>query len=277
MTDSPAPPRDRARSDAAPRARQTPGGVPDGVELANGTSPARRPSSPERASTSSCRRTWARPTASARSTGVDVGLVQSQSIGYDDVPRCAAARTRLRERGERARDVDRRAHPRARARCAARHPRLRARREPRGVGRPRGTRASPTAACCSLGYGGVGRAIEDRLAPFEVELARVATRARDDAAGRIHGIDELPPLLPTAEIVIVGVPLNDATTGLVDAAIPRRRCPTARSSSTSRAARSPTPTPSSPRRRPADCASRSTSPTPSRCPRGIRSSPCRTC
>ena len=34
---------------------------------------------------------------------------------------------------------------------------------------------------------------------------------------------------------------------------------------------------SSRRRRPADCGSRSTSPTPSRCPRGIRSSPCRTC
>ena len=81
-----------------------------------------------------------------------------------------------------------------------------------------------------LGYGGVGRAIEARLAPFEVELVRVATRARDDAAGRIHGIDELPRLLPTAEIVIVGVPLTDATTGLVDDAIPRRRCPTARSS-----------------------------------------------
>ncbi len=69
-----------------------------------------------------------------------------------------------------------------------------------------------------LGYGGVGRAIEARLAPFEVEVVRVASRARDDAAGHVHGIDELPRLLPTAEIVIVGVPLSDATTGLVDAA-----------------------------------------------------------
>ncbi len=68
-----------------------------------------------------------------------------------------------------------------------------------------------------LGYGGVGRAIEARLAPFEVELVRVASHGRDDPAGRIHGIDELPELLPTAEVVIVGVPLNDATTGLVDA------------------------------------------------------------
>src|SRR5918993_1072172 len=67
-----------------------------------------------------------------------------------------------------------------------------------------------------LGYGGVGRAIEARLAPFEVELVRVASRARDDETGHIHGIDELPALLPNADIVIVGVPLSEATTGLVD-------------------------------------------------------------
>jgi phosphoglycerate dehydrogenase-like enzyme len=68
-----------------------------------------------------------------------------------------------------------------------------------------------------VGYGGVGRAIEARLAPFEVELTRVASRARDDERGRIHGIDELPTLLPRAEIVVVVVPLTDATTRLVDA------------------------------------------------------------
>ncbi|MGH3706279.1 MAG: 2-hydroxyacid dehydrogenase [Agromyces sp.] len=67
-----------------------------------------------------------------------------------------------------------------------------------------------------VGYGGVGQAIEDRLLPFEVEVTRVASRARDDERGRIHGIDELPSLLPAAEIVIIGVPLTDATTDLVD-------------------------------------------------------------
>ena len=67
-----------------------------------------------------------------------------------------------------------------------------------------------------LGYGGVGRAIEARLALFEVSLTRVAHHARDDESGRIHGIDESPALLPDAEIVIVGVPLTDSTTGLVD-------------------------------------------------------------
>lgn len=69
-----------------------------------------------------------------------------------------------------------------------------------------------------VGYGGVGQAIEARLLPFEIELTRVASRPRDDERGRVHGIDELPDLLPLAEIVIVGVPLSEATTGLVDAA-----------------------------------------------------------
>jgi phosphoglycerate dehydrogenase-like enzyme len=67
-----------------------------------------------------------------------------------------------------------------------------------------------------VGYGGVGQAIEARLEPFEVELVRVASRARDDERGPIHGIDELSDLLPAVDIVIVGVPLNDSTTGLVD-------------------------------------------------------------
>jgi len=65
-----------------------------------------------------------------------------------------------------------------------------------------------------LGQGGVGRAIEARLAPFEVEVVRVARTAREG----VHGIAELPGLLPTCEVVIVGVPLTDDTVHLVDAA-----------------------------------------------------------
>jgi phosphoglycerate dehydrogenase-like enzyme len=68
-----------------------------------------------------------------------------------------------------------------------------------------------------VGFGGVGRAIEERLAPFEVDVTRVASHARLDRAGRIHGIGELPQLLPDAEIVIIGVPLNESTIRLVDA------------------------------------------------------------
>ena len=73
-----------------------------------------------------------------------------------------------------------------------------------------------------VGYGGVSRAIEARLVGFEVELTRVARTARtmQNAAGAdvpVHGISELSELLPAAEIVIVAVPLSADTRGLFDA------------------------------------------------------------
>lgn len=68
-----------------------------------------------------------------------------------------------------------------------------------------------------VGYGGVGRAIERRLDGFEADLVRVASTARDVPQGRVHGIDELPDLLPRADVVVLCLPLTDATRGLVDA------------------------------------------------------------
>ncbi len=67
-----------------------------------------------------------------------------------------------------------------------------------------------------VGYGGVGKAIDERLRVFETSVVRVASRARETAYGHVHGIDELDTLLPQADIVVVGVPLNDKTTRLVD-------------------------------------------------------------
>jgi phosphoglycerate dehydrogenase-like enzyme len=67
-----------------------------------------------------------------------------------------------------------------------------------------------------LGYGGVGKAIEDRLLPFEVTVVRVASRARSDERGPVHGVAELPSLLPEVDIVIVVTPLTSSTQGLVD-------------------------------------------------------------
>lgn len=67
-----------------------------------------------------------------------------------------------------------------------------------------------------IGYGGVGKAIEERLIPFEVNLTRVAHHARFDERGEIFSIDSVNELLPSAEIVIVAVPLSEDTTGLVD-------------------------------------------------------------
>ncbi|MCA0331109.1 MAG: 2-hydroxyacid dehydrogenase [Actinobacteria bacterium] len=75
-----------------------------------------------------------------------------------------------------------------------------------------------------VGYGRIGQAVERRLEPFEVAgIVRVATTARTDDGGReIHGIDELPSLLPGADVVILVVPQTPATTGLVDAAFLER-------------------------------------------------------
>lgn len=67
-----------------------------------------------------------------------------------------------------------------------------------------------------VGYGGVGKAIEDRLLPFETSVTRVASKARSDARGQIHGIDELHGLLPDQDIVVVVVPLSESTRNLID-------------------------------------------------------------
>jgi phosphoglycerate dehydrogenase-like enzyme len=64
-----------------------------------------------------------------------------------------------------------------------------------------------------VGAGSIGEAIADRLRPFEVTLTLVARRRRSG----VHGLDELPSLLPAADIVVLTVPLTDATVGLVDA------------------------------------------------------------
>ncbi|MHC2998293.1 2-hydroxyacid dehydrogenase [Microbacterium sp. HJ5] len=67
-----------------------------------------------------------------------------------------------------------------------------------------------------LGYGGVGKAVATRLAGFEVDLTVVASRARDEAGVRVHGVDELPELLGRAEIVILTLPGGDATRRIAD-------------------------------------------------------------
>ncbi|MFF9510773.1 2-hydroxyacid dehydrogenase [Streptomyces sp. NPDC014724] len=69
-----------------------------------------------------------------------------------------------------------------------------------------------------VGYGSIGAAIEDRLAPFEcARVARVARSARATARGPVHALDDLPALLPEADVVVLSTPLNPSTQGLVDA------------------------------------------------------------
>lgn len=67
-----------------------------------------------------------------------------------------------------------------------------------------------------LGYGGVGKAVAARLAPFEVELTVVAHRAREEDGVRVHGVDELSDLLPAAEVVVLTLPGGESTRHIID-------------------------------------------------------------
>ncbi|WP_189874718.1 2-hydroxyacid dehydrogenase [Streptomyces bluensis] len=69
-----------------------------------------------------------------------------------------------------------------------------------------------------VGYGSIGAALEDRLAPFELaRVARVARSERTTARGPVHPLTELPSLLPEADVVVLSTPLTDTTRGLVNA------------------------------------------------------------
>jgi phosphoglycerate dehydrogenase-like enzyme len=63
-----------------------------------------------------------------------------------------------------------------------------------------------------VGAGSVGRAIAERLAPFEVTVTLVGRTARDGVLGRAS----LEDLLPTADVVVLAVPLTPDTRDMVD-------------------------------------------------------------
>jgi phosphoglycerate dehydrogenase-like enzyme len=73
-----------------------------------------------------------------------------------------------------------------------------------------------------LGYGSIGEAVERRLSSFDVTINRVARSARDG----VHALAGLDALLGETDILIVLVPLDDNTRGLVSrerlAALPDR-------------------------------------------------------
>jgi phosphoglycerate dehydrogenase-like enzyme len=69
-----------------------------------------------------------------------------------------------------------------------------------------------------VGYGSIGAALERRLSGFEVDIVRVARRARESGNGPVHAMEDLPELLPRADVVVLLVPSTPQTTGMVDAA-----------------------------------------------------------
>jgi len=65
-----------------------------------------------------------------------------------------------------------------------------------------------------VGAGDIGRTIGRMMAGFDVDLTWVARTARDG----VHAFEELPELLPHADVVVLVVPVTPQTTGMVDAA-----------------------------------------------------------
>src|SRR5262252_1299702 len=66
-----------------------------------------------------------------------------------------------------------------------------------------------------VGYGGMGKAIEERLAPFGARITRCSRTARDGVAP----LAQLPRLAAEADILVVCIALTPDTTGLIGAEV----------------------------------------------------------
>ena len=64
-----------------------------------------------------------------------------------------------------------------------------------------------------VGYGSIGQSIEERLAPFGVNILRTARSARPG----IEPVSKLPELLPLADVIVLIVPLTRETQGMIGA------------------------------------------------------------
>ncbi len=71
-----------------------------------------------------------------------------------------------------------------------------------------------------VGYGGIGRALAARLLACETSITAVASRARegDEFVDSVHSVSDLPALLPEHDMVVLAVPLSEATRGMIGAA-----------------------------------------------------------
>jgi phosphoglycerate dehydrogenase-like enzyme len=66
-----------------------------------------------------------------------------------------------------------------------------------------------------VGYGSIGKEIERMLAPFNVDLLRVARTARTDP--QVHAVSELDSLLPRSQVVILILPATSESYRLIGA------------------------------------------------------------
>ena len=155
--------------------------------------------------------------------GIDVSLVQGQSIGYEGisdylpsgVPFANAASVHETSTAELAIALMLAAQRRLPRFMHA---------QDRGEWDPVFADSLADRRVLLVGFGGVGTAIARRLVAMEAAITAVARTARTeqvDGVGEVavHGIDELPELVEDAEIVVLSLPGGDATKHLFDAAM----------------------------------------------------------
>jgi phosphoglycerate dehydrogenase-like enzyme len=151
----------------------------------------------------------------SRLRGVDVALIQGQSIGYEGVADLLPEGLTFANAAS--------VHETSTAELAVALTLASQRHLPQFVHAQSEGRWAPVFATSLadrrvllLGFGGVGKAVAARLAPFEVELTAVARSARVEDGMPVHAVSELPELLPSAEVVVVTLPGGDETRHVVD-------------------------------------------------------------
>jgi phosphoglycerate dehydrogenase-like enzyme len=155
------------------------------------------------------------PSRFGRLEGIETGILQGQSIGYDGV----ADRLPPGSVFANASSVHETATSElalAITLAAQRNIPAFVRAQDRATWSPEWSTGLADQRVLLLGYGGVGKAVASRLAPFEVDIVAVASRARDEDGVHVHAVEELPGLLPHADIVILTLPGGEATRHIID-------------------------------------------------------------
>jgi phosphoglycerate dehydrogenase-like enzyme len=65
-----------------------------------------------------------------------------------------------------------------------------------------------------VGYGSIGKDIERMLAPYRVEMVRLARNAR--TGPKVHAVGELNALIPQADAIVLILPYTSESHGLID-------------------------------------------------------------
>jgi phosphoglycerate dehydrogenase-like enzyme len=133
-------------------------------------------------------------------------LVQTLNAGYDDVLSLLPAGATLCN-GRGLHDASTAEHALGLILAAQRDIPTWVRNQDRHEWHQKHTRSLADSTVLIVGYGAIGKALETRLLACEANVVRVASTPREG----VHGISELPMLLPTADIVVLIVPLTPQT------------------------------------------------------------------